>query len=335
MRAVRFHKPGDLRVEEIALPPDPTEGQVLLRVRAAGICGSDLHNYRTGMWIAHLPVTPGHEFAGEVVAVGPGVSGFAPGDLAVADSRVLCGTCPNCMIGRGNLCLKLGFMGEVCDGGFAEQVLLPASSLLRAPSGLAPEIAAMAEPLAVALHAVRRLDPGPDQPILVTGGGTIGGLAALVLAEHGFGPILLAERNPARMALLEDVVGVRPVTLDTDALRESCGALGPRFCLEATGSLDVLRLLLRAAATGGRIALVGIFHGEGTLDPNLIVERELDLRGCSVYAGEQTEALAFLPRLAPKLARLVEGPISLDAVPEAYERLIRGGSDRLKTLIRP
>lgn len=335
MRAVRFYKPGDLRVEEIPPPPAPGPGQVLLRVKAAGICGSDLHNYRTGMWVAQLPVTPGHECAGEVIAVGAGVTGLMPGDLAVADSRVACGVCANCLSGRGNLCPKLGFVGEVCDGGFAEQVLLPASGLLKAPDGLAPEIAAMAEPLAVALHAMRRLDPAPGAPILITGGGTIGGLTALLLAEHGFGPILLAERHAARAALLQDVVGVRPVALDHDAVRDACGGFGPRFCLDATGSLEVLCFLLRAVAPGGRLAMVGIFHGEGALDPNLIVERELDLRGCAVYADEQAEALALLPHLAVKLARLAESPIGLAAVPEAYERLIAGGSDRLKTLIVP
>jgi len=335
MRAVRFHKPGDLRVEDVPWPPAPGPGQVLLRVTAAGICGSDLHNYRTGMWVADLPVTPGHELSGEVLAVGPGVTGFAPGDLAVADSRVACGTCPNCLARRGNLCGRIGFVGEVCDGGFAEQVVLPATGLLKAPAGLSPLIAAMAEPLAVALHAMRRLDPSPGAPILITGGGTIGGLTALLLAEHGFGPILLAERNPARAALLAAVVGTRPVALDQDSLKQATGGSDPRFCLDATGSLDVLRFLLRATASGGRLAMVGIFHGEGVLDPNLIVERELDLRGCSVYAGEQAEALALLPRLAGKLAQLAEAPIGLDAVPAAYERLIRGDSDRLKTLIVP
>lgn len=335
MRAIRFHQPLDLRLEEIPEPGAPGPGAVLLRVKAAGICGSDLHNYRTGMWIAALPVTPGHEFSAEVLAVGDGVTGFAPGDLAVADSRVPCRRCAACAEGRFNHCTALGFVGEVCDGGFAEQVILPAAGLLKAPAGLAPEIAALSEPLAVALHALRRLDPQHGQPVLVTGGGTIGGLTALLLAEHGFGPILLAERNADRAALLAEVVGTQAVTLDAEAIRAACGGAAPRFCLDATGALEVLRFLLTTTAHGGRIAMVGIFHGEGLLDPNLIVERELEIRGCSVYGGEQAEALALLPRLQAKLARLVEAPVGLEAVPAAYERLLRGEAPRLKTLIRP
>lgn len=335
MRAIRFHAVGDLRFEEVPRPGAPGPGEVLLRVRAAGICGSDLHNYRTGQWVASLPVIPGHEFSGEVLAVGAEVTGFVPGDLAVADSRVPCGRCAACAEARFNHCTGLGFVGEVCEGGFAEEVILPAARLLKAPPGLAPEIAAMSEPLAVALHALRRLDPAPAQPALIVGGGTIGGLTALLLAEQGFGPILLAERNAARAALLAEVVGTVTVPLEEAAIRAACGGAAPRFCLDATGSLDVLRFLLRATAAGGRIALVGIFHGEGALDPNLIVERELDLRGCSVYGGEQAEALSLLPRLAPKLARLAETPIDLAEVPAAYERLLRGESAKLKTLIQP
>jgi (R,R)-butanediol dehydrogenase / meso-butanediol dehydrogenase / diacetyl reductase len=335
MRAVRFHKPGDLRVEDIPRPGALAPDQVRIRVLAAGICGSDVHNFRTGMWLAQLPVTPGHEFSGEVVEVGADVVGFNAGDLVVADSRVPCGRCPHCLDVRSNLCVSLGFVGEVCDGGFAEEAVLPARGLLRVASDLAPEIAALCEPLAVALHAMRRLDPIPGEPVLVAGGGPIGGLAALLLSSFGFGPVLLAERNAARSALLVEVAGVEPITLDPGAIAARCGGIGPRFCLEATGSLDVLRVLLHAVSGGGRIAMVGIFHGEGMLDPNLIVEREIELRGCSVFGGEQAEALALLPALASKLARLTEEPIGLADVPAAYQRLIRGEASKLKTLIRP
>lgn len=335
MRAVRLHRVGELRVEDVAPPGAPPAGYLRLKVQAAGICGSDLHNYRTGQWISHLPVTPGHEFAATVAELGADVDGFRPGDLVVADSRANCGTCFHCLEGNGNLCLAMGYVGEVSDGGFAEETLLPADRVLRVPDGVAPEIAALSEPLAVALHVRRRLDPTPDQPILIAGGGPIGGLVALLLAEEGLGPILLIERNGARSALLAAIAGVETIELDPTAIARRCPPVGPRYAVEATGSFEVLQSLTRSVSAGGRIALVGIFHGAGTLDANLIVERELDLRGCSVFRDEQADAVAMLPRLAPKLARLITAPIGLEEVPAAYERLLRGQTTALKTIIRP
>jgi len=330
-----MHGVGELRVEQVAPPGPPPAGHLRLRVRAAGICGSDLHNYRTGMWISRLPVTPGHEFAAEVVELGADVEGFRPGDLVVADSRANCGTCPQCLEGNANLCLQMGYLGEVSDGGFAEEAILGADRVLPVPAGVAPEIAALSEPLSVALHLRRRLDPAADQAILIAGGGPIGGLLALLLREEGFGPLLLVERNQARARLLAEVAGAEPVELDPAGIARRWPPTGPRYAAEATGSYEVLQGLMRSVSAGGRIALVGIFHGAGPLDANLLVERELDLRGCSVFRDEQADAVALLPRLAGKLARLISAPIALEEVPAAYERLIRGEATALKTIIRP
>ncbi|NBB83482.1 MAG: alcohol dehydrogenase catalytic domain-containing protein [Alphaproteobacteria bacterium] len=160
MRAVRLHGIGDLRVEEVADPPAPDGDGVRLAVEAAGICGSDLHNFRTGIWMSRLPSTPGHELVATVEAVGPAVTGLSVGDRVVADSRVPCGTCPACRAGRSYLCPAMGFVGEVNDGGFAPTTVLPEHQVLRLPDpGVPARVAALAEPLAVALHAVNRLAP--------------------------------------------------------------------------------------------------------------------------------------------------------------------------------
>jgi (R,R)-butanediol dehydrogenase / meso-butanediol dehydrogenase / diacetyl reductase len=156
MKAARLYAAGDLRVEDIDPLGPPLPGWVRLRVTAAGICGSDLHNFRTGQWITRSPSVAGHEFAGIVEEVGAGVESLASGDTVVADSRFWCGECPACLSGRRNVCDNLGFVGEVCDGGFAEEVALPARLLVKHDPGLDSAVAAMTEPLAVALHAVRR-----------------------------------------------------------------------------------------------------------------------------------------------------------------------------------
>jgi len=335
IRAVRLHGIGDLRCERIAVPTAIPSGHVRVAVRAAGICGSDLHNFCTGQWLSRTPTTPGHEFAGEVLAVGKGVKTFKAGDKVLGDSRVNCGQCARCLEGRPNVCDRMGYLGEVCDGAFAEIIDLPAQRLLRVPQGVSLPVAALAEPLGVALHVIRRLDPPRDAPILVTGAGPIGGLAAMLLAHLGFGPLALIERNRARAELVAAITGARLLPADAAEIDAFGGARGLRFAIEASGSEALVGLLLRSLAGAGRVALVGLFTGRPTLDANLIVERELDLRGCSVFCTEQSEVLALLPALAPTLERVISAPIDLESVPAAYERLLSGAAPFLKTIVKP
>jgi (R,R)-butanediol dehydrogenase/meso-butanediol dehydrogenase/diacetyl reductase len=329
MKAARLHAAGDLRVEDVPSPGEPEPGWVRLRVTAAGICGSDLHNFRTGQWISRAPSIVGHEFAGEVTAVGAGVSQLAPGDRVVADSRFWCGECPACRAGRHNVCSKLGFVGEVCDGGFADEAELPGRLLLRYDPALDPAIAAMAEPLAVALHALRRLSAPAKAPVLVAGCGPIGGLAALLLSRLGEGPVLVADRNAARADLVAEVTGASVVALD--ALP---GDLNLRHAIDATGSVLVMAGLLDLMAGGGTLALVGISHDRLDLDPNLLVEREIALVGCHAFADELAPAVAMLGDLAPALSRFVGEEIAIDDIPAAYQRLIAGAGGGLKTIVR-
>ncbi|MCB4767558.1 alcohol dehydrogenase catalytic domain-containing protein [Ancylobacter sp. Lp-2] len=335
MKAVRLHGAGDLRVEEVPAPGAPEPGWVRLKVTAAGICGSDIHNFRTGQWISRAPSIAGHELAGVVTEIGAGVTGFATGDTVVADSRFWCGDCAACRDGRHHLCERLGFIGEACNGGFAQEIVLPARLLLAVAPEVDPAVAAMAEPLAVALHAVKRLRPQPGEPVLVLGCGPIGGLAALVLARRHDGPILVADRNAARAARVAEVTGARAVVLDAGEIRAALGGMLPVASIEATGSTAALSHLVGVLEGGGRVALVGIFHGTLDIDPNLLVERELTMIGCHAFTDELPAAVAQLAGLEADLVRLVDRQIDLDAVPDAYQRLIRGEATGLKTIIRP
>ncbi|RUY31409.1 dehydrogenase, partial [Mesorhizobium sp. M7A.F.Ca.US.001.04.2.1] len=289
MKAARLYGPGDLRVEDIATPGAPDAGWVKLRVDAAGICGSDLHNFRTGQWISRSPSTAGHELTGTVTAIGAGVDAFAIGDRVVADSRFWCGDCAQCQAGRRHLCASLGFVGEVCDGGFAEQAVLPARLLHIIGAGLDERVAAMAEPLAVALHAVRRL-PKTTGSVLVVGCGPIGGLAALLLSRTFAGTVLIADRNQSRCARVARVTGARIVDLSRDAVAAATANAPLLAAIEATGSVAALNQLLGVLDPGGTIAMVGIFHGRLDIDPNTLVEREIGLPGCHAFADELPEA---------------------------------------------
>jgi (R,R)-butanediol dehydrogenase/meso-butanediol dehydrogenase/diacetyl reductase len=333
MKAARLHGAGDLRVEDIAAPGAPDAGWVKLRVDAAGICGSDLHNFRTGQWISRAPSTAGHELTGTVVAVGEGVSTVAKGDRVVADSRFWCGECVQCRSGRRHLCASLGFVGEVCDGGFAEETLLPARLLHVIDAALDERVAAMAEPLAVALHAVRRL-PKTAGAVLVVGCGTIGGLAALLLSRTFGGKLLVTDRNRARGERVASVTGATIVDLDREAIAAALHGAPLLAAVEATGSIAALNQLLGVLDSGASVALVGIFHGRLDIDPNMLVEREIALLGCHAFADELPDAIGMLADLSGPLIGLIDREIGLDDVPAAYDRLLAGQGDGLKTIIR-
>jgi len=333
MKAVRLYDKLDLRVEEIASPPPPPPGFVNLKVRAAGICGSDLHNYRTGQWISRSPSTAGHEFCGRVTAVGEGVTAFNPGDLVAVDSRVWCGACEACKSGRSNICEKLGFVGEVCDGGFADEAQIEAKLLIHHDPSLSARAAAMAEPLAVALHSVRKLAAPAGEPVLVIGCGTIGGLCALLLSKMHDGPLLLADLNSQRLESMERVTGGKGVKVSPESILAALPEKKLRYAIHATASVKALESGLNVLAGGGSFALVGITHGKIELDPNILVEREIALIGCHAFADELPDAVAMLPSLMPDLHPLCEDIASLDDFPSTYEELLKGGSTKLKSIV--
>ncbi len=333
MKAVRLHAVRDLRFEQIDPPPLPPPGWVLLDVEAAGICGSDLHNFATGQWISRSPSVAGHEFCGRIAAVGEGVSAFAPGDPVVADSRYWCGECPNCRTGDYNACDSLGFVGEVCDGGFAEQVLLPARLVVPRPHDLPPELAAMAEPLAVALHALDKLAAEPTAPVLVVGCGTIGGLCALALSRTHRGPILLADRNTARAEAVARATAGIVVALEPEAIAAALDGRRLRHIIDATGSIAALRTSLDLIASNSRLVLVGISHGALDLDPNRLVEREIALLGSHAFRDELPRAIAMAAELRDILPAFINEQVLLEAVPAAFQRLLAGTATGLKTII--
>lgn len=335
MKAVRLHGLRDVRVEDIAVPAAPAPGWVQVAVEAAGICGSDIHNYLTGQWFADLPVTPGHELAGLVTATGQGVDPALIGRRVVADSRVTCGTCAHCREGRGNLCDTLGFVGEVFDGGMAERVNLPARGVHVVPEGVPATVAVLAEPLAVALRAVRRLRVDLARPVLVTGAGTIGGLCAVVLRQLGACDIHVVDRNLDKVRLVAALSGAHHVAAGL-AERPRDGQGRPfTQAIEATGSYHVVNWLLENLDKGASLSCVGLFEGNQPLALNHVVERELSVMGASVFADELAEAIAMLPDLAASIAQLVSAPLALAEVPDAYAAIIAGKTAFLKAVVVP
>lgn len=327
MRAVRLHAMQDLRVERIAPPALPGAGEVTLKLAAAGICGSDLHNFKTGAWISRAPSVAGHEFTGIVTAVGADVAHVTPGQRVVVDSRYICGECAACRAGRGQVCEKLGFLGEAIDGGFAEAVTLPARNVMQAVAGVADRHLAMAEPLAVALHALRRLAAPAGETIIITGGGPIGGLAALLASRAGH-DVKLIERNAARAALVAAATGAEMIAL------EDVQASQARFAVETTGNAAVLSGLVKNLPGCASVVLVGIGPAAPVIDPVMLVEKEMSLLGSHAFTDQDLRDInGMLPSLSPVLDAFIAEQIRLDEVPAAYARHLAGQVEGLKTII--
>lgn len=327
MKAARLYAAGDLRIEQVPDPGDAGPGEVRLVVERAGICGSDLHNFHTGQWISRAPSTPGHEFVARVEQVGANVEELAVGDRVVADSRVPCGRCDACLAGRAYLCPNMAFVGEANDGGFAPVTIQKAGQVLRLPDqSVSPAVAALAEPLAVALHAVNRANVEQSESVLVVGAGPIGALCALVLQHRGVDRIAIADRNEHRRNL---VASLAEASLDDQGLAPVDRAI------DTTGSAAVLPELVQRVQRGGRIAVVGLYGRPLSLNANYIVEGGLDIAGCAAFDHELEDAVSLLSELAPKLAKIASPPSGLDDVPSLYERLSNGEGDLLKATIDP
>lgn len=199
MRAVRFHGPGDLRVEDV---PEPVPGldDVLIRPRAVGVCGTDVH-ILDGGYPARAPVTLGHEVAGQVVTVGSAVAGVSVGDLVTVQPNLPCDTCPQCRQGMEHLCDNRLAFGVELDGGMADLLLVPARAAYPVPAGTPWQVAALAEPLACCVHGMDRLAPRSGLPLLVCGCGPAGVMLIALARLSGLAPIVAADPRADRRDL--------------------------------------------------------------------------------------------------------------------------------------
>jgi (R,R)-butanediol dehydrogenase/meso-butanediol dehydrogenase/diacetyl reductase len=330
MKAVRLYSKNDLRVEEIEAPNALAPTEVRVRVLAAGICGSDIHNFKTGQWISRSPSTAGHEFAGVVTQVGRAVSSLRAGDRVVADSRVVCGECRNCIEGYPQICEKLGFVGEVVDGGFAEEVVLDCGLLHRIDESADERVLAMAEPTAVALHTLKRLGAALGSAILIVGCGPIGAICG-ILARHRGHSLLLADKSSDRASLVARITNGQVIDVQASAHH---GDL-PRFAIDATGSPSVVSRLVHIMPGGGAIALVGLGSGDLSIGANILVEKEMRLTGCHAFSDELPDAIKACQAYSSEFSAIVDAEIALDDVPRAYDSIIAGRSKAPKTIIRP
>jgi (R,R)-butanediol dehydrogenase/meso-butanediol dehydrogenase/diacetyl reductase len=348
MRALRWHGRLDVRLDEVPEPGEPLAGQALLQVSSCGLCGTDVHEYLDGPHMirttAHPltrhvpPVTLGHEITGTVLAVGEG-SPVPVGTRVAVDPCWRCGSCWWCRRGDYHLCAKGGGVGVASDGGFAPLALVPSYGLVALPDGVNDVAAAMAEPMAVALHAVTRGGVEPGTSVLVLGGGAVGGAIAMVARLAGAATVFVSDPSAARRLHMQQL-GVDEV-FDPGAqdVRKEVfvrtGRVGPDVVFECTGLPSVMGDAVAAARRGGRIVLTSIARGAAELQSSQLVFYERELVGAIAYKRDVARAIDLMAsgRLDPE--RLVTGRFPLS---EGVEVLREAGAHRdrhLKIIFEP
>jgi threonine 3-dehydrogenase len=275
--------------------PEPEIGinDVLIRVRKTGICGTDLHIESWDPWAAktiHAPLVVGHEFVGEVAAVGSNVADFHPGDLVSGEGHVVCGRCRHCLAGRRHLCANTVGLGVGRDGAFAEYVVLPMSNVWHHWPGVDEEVAAIFDPFGNAVHTALAF-PILGEDVLVSGAGPIGLMATAIARHAGARHIVVSEPNAFRRALamrMGATLAVDPRERDLHDVQAELGMVeGFDVAMEMSGVAVALRTALANMAHGGSIAILGIPTAEISIDVNEIVFNQLTLRG--IYGREMYE----------------------------------------------
>jgi threonine dehydrogenase-like Zn-dependent dehydrogenase len=312
----------DVRIQAWPAPEAPSAGELQIAVSLAGICGTDLEEFRTGPHLIPsgtphrvsgnaVPLVLGHEMVGRVVATGAGISDFSVGDRVVPGSGVWCDACARCQAGQTNLCDSYYTIGLHADGGLAEFVNVPAKICVPV-TDCPDETAILAQPLAVALHAINGCAMESSDVVAVIGAGGIGSLAIAALAADGIVAIAV-DVAPARLRAAACLGATRTVNADredaTYALKSYTGGLGPDVVIECSGSPAGLRTAVRSVRRGGVIQLVGLHRDPSPLDLTRLVLDEIHIRTAKVHVcrTDLPAAVAMLRR-APWIAEALAGP---------------------------
>lgn len=328
MRAVRLQDVGKIDLVEVDTPaPGPCE--VLVRVRAAGICGTDRHLFK-GEFPCAPPVTLGHEFAGDVIATGAGVD-TALGTMVTCDPNIACGTCDQCLRGRVNLCRSNVAIGIHRDGGFADLAVIPAHRALAVP-GVNPFHAAFAEPLACTLHGIDLGNPIPGMTALVLGGGVIGLLAVQLLHNAGC-DVTLVTRHPAKRDLALSIGASRTAATEDEA--HALHPMGADLVLECAGVRDTVDMAPRLTRPGGRVVILGVMpNGERVqIEPFDLLFREIQLVFSFLNPFTQGRAAEMLASGTVSVGPLISRIIPLADAPRAIATPAAPGE--VKVLVVP
>jgi L-iditol 2-dehydrogenase len=323
--------------------PQPRSDEVLIRVAACGICGSDVHGYDGSSGRRIPPLVMGHEAAGTIEEVGSAVKDFAPGDRVTFDSTVYCGECSNCRRGDINLCDRRQVLGVSCSdyrraGAFAEFVAVPARILHRLPEDLPFAEAAMLEAVAVAIHAVNLAEISASTTALVIGAGTIGILTLQALRAAGCARVFVTDVDADRLEMARQF-GASEIFLSDDSLNakllQFTDGEGVDIALEAVGRNETVAAAIDCVRKGGGVVLIGNITPNVTLPLQKVVSRQIRLQGSCASAGEYPQAIRWMASGAIRVKPLITAVAPLEEGARWFERLYAREPHLLKVVLTP
>ena len=331
-----MEKPWNIEISDVQMPK-PKEGEALLRVKSAGICGSDIGAFRGTNGLVSYPRIIGHEIAGEVISIPENnKNGIKPGDRVIVDPYLYCGHCYPCSIGRTNCCVDLKVLGVHVDGGMAEYFCHPADMLLKVPDDMPWDIIPLAEPLTIALHGIHRLNLKAGEHIAINGAGPIGLLAAMVALHYGAEPImidLVKERLDFAKSLgVRYTINLREEDL-VEKVSEYTNGRMAECVMEASGANSAIRATLDIVSHAGRIALTGWPKQETPIPTDIITRKEVDVRGARTSAGEFPEAIDLIYHQKVDARRILTKVISIDEAPETIRDIEKNPGNYMKVNI--
>jgi L-gulonate 5-dehydrogenase len=336
MKVALLYGPHDLRLIDAPLPELADERSVLIKVRAVGICGSDVHAYHGKLATVTYPRVIGHEVVGEVVAAGSAVTKAKVGDHVVMDPVVSCGQCPACITGRNNVCRDVKCMGVAAEGGCAEYITLSEVNFHRIPAGLPWQDAVLAEPYTIGAQVVSRGGVTPGDRVLVMGAGTIG-LVILQSAKRLGAKVMITDLSRHRLELARQLaadVAINPTETDlAKAVNEFTCGYGVDVAVDAAGVPALFETALDLTAPAGRIVILGFNPAPASISELPITRKELDIRGSRMHAGQFPEVIRWLAAGEVETTPLVTHQFRLDELQQAFELLEREPEKACKVII--
>jgi 2-desacetyl-2-hydroxyethyl bacteriochlorophyllide A dehydrogenase len=331
MKAVVLEGPGLVSIKKV---PEPVikNGWALIRIKAAGICGSDVNAYKGKGQVLNYPLILGHEVSGEIVECSTH-NGFAPGDRVMVEPYLPCGNCYACTLGRTNCCEQLHVLGVQTDGAMSEYILHPESLLHHFPLSVSFVNATVAEPLTIAMHGIHRTGINAGEHVAIIGAGTIGILSALYVLHKGGIPILI-DPLEKRLAIGKDLGvphTINPVEAE-DAVRLITGGRGAEVVLEISGSLEGVKNTVRLASYCGRISLTGWPSAEPEFNTAFVTRKELTIFGSRNSAREFPEALDLIARDIINIKPIISKIVPFDELPNAIKSIAENPTNVIKVI---